>query len=76
MSTDYYLYSPSRKKATMVGSIGLSGTKAWPIEYGGRSFIAWAITEFIEDVILVNENVLPEDVEIHYYGTAGKGNGT
>jgi hypothetical protein len=58
MSTDYYLFSPSGKKAVMVGSVGLGGVRSWPAEYGGRKFIAWAIDNNIKDVRLINEHEL------------------
>lgn len=58
MSTDFYLYSPSHKRKAMVGSIGLGGVKSWPTEYGGKEFIAWAIENNIQDVVLVDENRL------------------
>ncbi len=78
MSVDFYLYSPSYKKATMVGSIGLSGPKSWPVEYGGRSFIKWAIENSVRDVILVDENQLEYDEEngdlVDNFGTR-QGNG-
>jgi len=63
MSTDYFLYSPSRKRAVMVGSDGLGGVRSWPVEYGGQEFIAWALEEFVRDVVLVDEHHLPDDVE-------------
>lgn len=58
MSTDYYLFSPSGKKAVMVGSVGLGGVRSWPAEYGGRKFIAWAIDNNIKDVCMVDEHEL------------------
>ena len=64
MSTDYFLFSPKAKRAVMIGSDGMSGTKIWPTEYGGREFLRWAIREFIDDVCLVREHALPDDVVI------------
>ena len=61
MSTDYFLYSPKAKRCVMIGSDGISGPRSWPIEYGGREFIKWAIENFIDDVVMVNENQLPDD---------------
>ena len=58
MSTDYFLYSPSHRKKAMVGSVGLSGAKVWPTEYGGKEFIAWAIENGVIDVVLIDENRL------------------
>lgn len=63
MSTDYFLYSPSKKRAVMIGSSGMSGPKSWPIEYGGRDFIRWMIENFVSDVVVVDEHRLPDDVE-------------
>lgn len=63
MSTDYFLYSPSRKRAVMIGSYGMSGPRSWPVEYGGREFIKWMIEEFVDDVCVVDEHHLPDDVE-------------
>jgi hypothetical protein len=72
MSTDYYLYSPSHKKSVMVGSVGFSGVKSWPTEYGGKEFIAWAIENNIKDVVLVDEDRLDAaDDEISGYGENG-----
>jgi len=48
----------------MVGSIGLGGVKSWPTEYGGKEFIAWAIENSIQDVVLVDEHRL-EVIEDH-----------
>ena len=45
----------------MIASIGLSGFKYWPNEYGGREFVDWAITNFIDDVRLVSEHQLPDE---------------
>jgi hypothetical protein len=60
----------------MIGSDGLGGPRSWPVEYGGRSFIRWAIENLVADVIMVDEHRLDRDeVEIEYYGTAGKGDG-
>lgn len=56
MSTDWFLFSPSRKRKAMVGSIGLGGVKVWPSEYGGDQFLRWAIDEHVTDIVLVNEN--------------------
>ena len=56
MSTDWFLFSPSRKKRTMVGSIGLGGVKVWPNDYQGGEFLAWVIEEHITDVVLIHEN--------------------
>ena len=67
MSTDYYLYSPSKKRAVMIGSIGMGGAKTWPVEYGGRAFIKWMIEEMIDDVVVVNEHQIDEDVETGNY---------
>ncbi len=61
MSTDYFLYSPKHKRRAMIASIGLSGFKYWPNEYGGREFVDWAITNFIDDVRLVSEHQLPDE---------------
>jgi hypothetical protein len=63
MSVDYFLFSPSKNRCVMVGSIGMSGVKSWPADYGGGEFIAWAIENSIYDVVLVNEDQLPDDVE-------------
>lgn len=63
MSVDYFLYSPSKNRCVMVGSVGMSGVKSWPQAYGGGEFIAWAIENNVDDVCLVNENQLPDEVE-------------
>ena len=55
MSTDWYLFSPSRKKKAMIGSIGLGGVKVWTEYYGGADLLRWAIEEHVTDVVLVNE---------------------
>ncbi len=61
MSTDYYLYSPSHRRCVMVGSdSSLSGPKSWPVEYGGREFIKWAIDNSVRDIVLVDEHSLPD----------------
>jgi hypothetical protein len=65
MSTDYYLFSPSMKKAVMVGSNGMSGPRSWPVEYGGREFISWAIENFVDDVQLINEHKLGAFIELN-----------
>jgi hypothetical protein len=64
MSTDYFLYSPSNKRCVMVGSVGLSGVKSWPTEYGGKDFLAWAIENSVTDIVLVTEHQLPDDDSI------------
>jgi len=56
MSTDWFLFSPSKKTKAMVGSDGFSGVKVWPTEYGGHELLRWAIENNITDVVLVNEN--------------------
>lgn len=56
MSTDWFLFSPSRKKRAMVGSIGMGGVKVWPNDYQGGEFLAWVIEENITDVVLVHED--------------------
>lgn len=65
MSTDYYLYSPKRKKAVMIGSVGFSGSKSWPVEYGGREFIQWMLDELVDDVVVVNEHYLDEIEDVN-----------
>lgn len=56
MSTDYFLFSPSRRKSAMVGSNGMGGVKVWPTEYKGDEFLRWAIDNNIMDVVLVSEH--------------------
>lgn len=63
MSIDYFLYSPSRKRAVIIGSDSMSGPRSWPVEYGGLQFIKWMIEESVGDVIVVDEYALPDDVE-------------
>lgn len=45
----------------MIGSVGFSGAKSWPVEYGGREFIKWMIENMVYDVIVVNEHQLDRD---------------
>lgn len=69
MSTDWFLFSPSQKKKAMIGSIGFSGVKVWPTEYGGDDMLRWAIENHVTDVVLVNEDspLLDEDdSDIHF----------
>lgn len=56
MSTDCFLFSPSRKRKVMIGSIGLGGVKVWPSDHGGLGFLHWAIEEHVTDIVLVDEN--------------------
>lgn len=56
MSTDWFLFSPSRKVKVMVGSIGLGGVKVWPVEYEGGEFLGWAIEERVTDIVLTHED--------------------
>lgn len=58
MSTDYSLVSPSNKMAVCVGSNGLSGVQSYPGHYSVVRFIAWAIENHVEDIILVDEHRL------------------
>lgn len=63
MSTDWFLYSPSKKKAVMIGSNGFSGVKVWPTDFGGVEFIRQIIDDNITDVVVCDENHLPDDLE-------------
>jgi len=63
VSVDYFLFSPGANRAVLIGSVGAFGVKSWPVEYGGREFIAWAIEESINDVRMVSERELPESYE-------------
>lgn len=58
MSTNYYLFSPSRKKRVMIGSVGLSGVQSFPASPDVIAFVRWAIDEALEDVAMVSEHKL------------------
>lgn len=65
MSTDYFLWSPSGKRAVMVGSWGMSGVQAFPTEPDVGAFIRWAIEEGISDITLTSEHDL-ELLDLEY----------
>lgn len=61
MSTDYFLWSPSRKRAVMVGSWGMSGVQTILDNEGVKSFIRWAIEDGVADISFTSEH----DMELH-----------
>jgi hypothetical protein len=60
MSVDYYLVSPGRKKAVMVGSTGFGGVQPYPGTPEVVRFVRWAIEHGVEDIVWMNEYVLDE----------------
>jgi len=57
MSTDWFLFSPSKKTKAMVGSDGFSGVKVWPTEYGGHELLRWAIENNMREAFFVFLNL-------------------
>lgn len=58
MSTDFFLVSPSRKRAVCIGSTGFSGVQSYPASPDAVEFVRWAIEEFLDDVVMMNEHQL------------------
>lgn len=57
MSTDYFLYAPSLNLKAMIGSIGMSGAKAWSNYHHAMDLLHYAIDKLAaDDLVIVDEN--------------------